>query len=246
MTNIKITWIGHKLTGNLFPCPQKIWLTIQIFYPGWDQLFEDSEIHEMPYLIIGRYFTNILPAWYFNFLCFLFLLFLSLLFLSLFFLELNSQIRKFKLNHVIDHFLNLILNFRQNSLLNFLHFRFILSTRLIFPLFSVFINIMLNGHNCLSWSTSWIIFLKLLLLSQFLLFLLSFLFFLLHLGQLRCHLLLLGTQWDFDLVLFIVVFRCIRDFGELVPLHKLTDPQSTVSQHFLFHRLLPFLLKFLF
>lgn len=114
-------------------------------------------------LIKWRNFTNVLPSWYFNF--FSFFLFLFFLFLLSFFLfEFNTKICQLKLNHVVNHFLNLILNFRQNSLFYFLCFGFIFRTCLIFPLFGVFINFLLNCHNGFSWSASRIIFLEFVLL----------------------------------------------------------------------------------
>lgn len=131
----------------------------------------------MTYLIKRVYFTYLFPARDFYFLSFfLFLLFLFLL--SFFLFEFDSQICKLKLYHVIYHFLNLVLNFRKNSLLDFSGFRFIFSACLIFPLFCMLLYLLLHDQHCLSGSTSRVIFLKLVLFSEFLFlfFTFSFLF----------------------------------------------------------------------
>ena len=133
----------------------------------------------MANLIKRCYFTYLFPAR--NFYFFSFFLFLVLLFLfSFLFFEFNPQICKLELNHVINHFLNLILYFRKDSLFYLSCLRLIFSTCLVFPFFGVLFYLLLHYQNGLSWPTSRIIFLKLVFLSEFfLLFLtLSFLFLL--------------------------------------------------------------------
>lgn len=125
----------------------------------------------MTNLIKRCYFTYLFPArdfYFFSF--FLFLLFLFLL--SFFLFEFDSQVCKLKLDHIIYHFLNLVLNFRKNSLFDFSGFRFIFSASLIFPLFCMLLYLLLHYQHCLSGSTSRVILLKLVFFSKFL-----FLFF---------------------------------------------------------------------
>jgi hypothetical protein len=118
----------------------------------------------MTNLIKWRNFTDVFPSW--NFYLFSFFLFLFFLFLFSFFLfKLYPKICKLKLNHIIHHFLNLIFNFRQYCLLDFFHLGFILWTSLILPLFSMFLNILLEDHDSFCRATSWIIFLKFIFLS---------------------------------------------------------------------------------
>lgn len=117
---------------------------------------------------------------------------------------------------------------------------------MIFPLFCVFVNFLLNYHYCLSRSASWVIFFKFIFFCQFFLFLFSFLLFLFHFSQFGSHLLLFSCQRNFNFILFIKIFDCIRNFSKLSSFHKLTNPQSTISQHFLFQWLFPFFKQFVF
>ena len=127
----------------------------------------------MTNLIQWRNLPDILPPRYFNlFLFFLFLLFLLLF--SFLLLEFDSEVGKFKLNHIINHFLNLILNFWKDSLLYFSHLWLVLWTYLIFPFFCMLLNLLLHYQDCLSRAISRIVFFKFILLCQFLFFLLAF------------------------------------------------------------------------
>ncbi len=129
----------------------------------------------MTYLIKRCYFTYFFPAWdfyFFSFFLFLFFLFL----LSFFLFELNPQICKLELDHIIYHLLNLVLNLRENSLFDFSCLRFIFRTSLIFPFFCMFFYLLLHNQHCLSWSTPRIVFLKLVFLCEFFLLFLTFTF----------------------------------------------------------------------
>ena len=142
----------------------------------------------MPYLIKWRYFPNILPPWYFNFLLFLFLLLLLFL-LPLFLFELNPKVGQLQFNHIINHFLDLVFNFREYSLFDFPHFWFIFRAYLIFPFLSMLFNLSLDIKNCLGWTIPWVFLFEFILLSQFFLFLLAFaLFFLFGFSHFLHHL----------------------------------------------------------
>jgi hypothetical protein len=110
----------------------------------------------------------------------------------------------------------------------------------------VFINFLLDDHDSFGRTASWVVFFEFIFLSEFLLFLFAFLFFLFHFGKFGLHLLFFSRQGNFNFVFFIKVLDCIRYFRKLMSFHKLTDPQSSVSKHFLFQRFLPFIEKFLF
>ena len=192
-------------------------------------------------LIQGRNFFYVLPPWHFDLFFFLFLLLLLFL-LSLFLLELYSQVGQFQLNHVINHLLDLIFNFWQNSLLYLSHFWLVFRTCLIFPFFRVFFYFLLDSKDSLGWSISWEFLLKLFFFSQFFLLFLPFFFFLCF-SQLLHDLQFFCCWWNFHLIFFIEILHSIRYFWEFVSFHKLTDPHSPVPQHFFLHRFLPLLIQ---
>ncbi len=117
---------------------------------------------------------------------------------------------------------------------------------MVFPLFGMFINLLLNCHNCLGRTTSRVIFFKFIFFSEFFLFLFTFFLFLFHLRKFSFHFLFFSSQWDFNFIFFIEIFNSIRNFRELISFHELTDPQSSISQHFFLQWILPFLKKLIF
>lgn len=199
-------------------------------------------------LIKRRYLSDVFPSRNFNFL-WLFLFRFLLFLLSFFLLKLDSQVCKLKLNHIINHFLNLILNFRQNSLFYLPHFRFVFRTNLIFPLFGVLFDFLLDNNHGFSGTISRVIFLEFIFFRKSFLLLLSLCFgFLLFLGlsHFQHHLLFFRARRNLDFVFLIELFNGVGNLVKLIPFHKLTNPKSSISEHLLFHRFLPFLIQFIF
>lgn len=141
--------------------------------------------------------------------------------------------------------MDLVFNFREDCFFYLLDFWLILWTSLVLPFLSVLVDLLLHDQYCLSGTASRIFLLKFILFCQLLLFL-SFTFLLfLSFCQFQHHFLLFGCRWDLHFIFLIEVLYSIRDLRKLSTFHKLTDPQSAVSQHLLLQWFFPFLIQLL-
>ena len=128
------------------------------------------------------------PGTFIFFGFFFFLLFFFCL--SLFLLELNPKIGKLQLDHIVDHFLDLVFNFRQDCLFYLFDLGFVLGAGLILPLACMFLDLLLHDENSFGRTASGIVLFEFIFFCDFLFLFALALLFLLGLSQFEHHLLL--------------------------------------------------------